>query len=398
MLDQIPAAENWLAQFPLVDREVGRQLLRSLRLISNSQFERDLDEVLERLMHDVGEESLCLMSVPELVSQKRERLHPGKIFRQAGSSSDRIRNYLENFARVHSKRVRAHQTIESMRAERVRNVVLVEDFIGSGRRIATYLKQTMHPSLKSWISYGWTKLWIVAYGALSEGVWAIKRGGYRLSSNRFRLVTPAAYSQRFLSEPVIEFCRGQAYRTIRSAIPLGFNGGAANLIFEHGCPNNAPVILWSMGRQYKPLFPNRGIPSELRAAFGVARSDIAPEILWNASQYRLALSLLKEKSDGRQRKFWPLPVALGLASRSRWDDANIASALGMSILSVERLREVGVSLGALEASSNEVTAFGRSLLDLIRSNSAEPRMQISKKQRSLTALYYPYSCEGEAKH
>src|ERR1700749_2939424 len=126
MIDQIPAAETWLAQFPLVDREVGRQLLRSLRLISNSQFERDLDDVLERLLQDVGEESLCLMSVPELVSQKRERLHPGKIFRQAGSSSDRIRSYVENFARVHSKRVRAHQTIESMRAERIRNVVLVE--------------------------------------------------------------------------------------------------------------------------------------------------------------------------------------------------------------------------------------------------------------------------------
>ena len=234
MLDQIPAAVDWLAQFPLVDKQVGRQLLRSLRLISNSQFERDLDDVLDRLLHDVGEENISLLSVPELVSQKRERLNPGKIFRQAGSSSDRIRNYVENFARVRSKRVRAHQTVESMRAERVRNVVLVEDFIGSGRRIATYLKQTMHPSLKSWISYGWTKLWIVAYGALSEGVWAIERCGYGLSSDRFRFVAPPANRGQYLSEPAIAFCRRQAYRTIRSAIPLGFNDGGVNLIFEHG--------------------------------------------------------------------------------------------------------------------------------------------------------------------
>ncbi len=38
------------------------------------------------------------------------------------------------------------------------------------------------------------------------------------------------------SDPVISFCFSNASRTNRSQIPLGFNNGGTNLIFEHGCP------------------------------------------------------------------------------------------------------------------------------------------------------------------
>lgn len=398
MLDQLSVAEEWLDQFPLVDRQVGRQLLRSLNLVSHSQFERDLDEVLERLLHDLNGENMSILSVPELVSRSRQLHNPGKTLRQAGSSSDRIRNYAENFARVHSRRVRAHQTIESMRAERVRNVVLVEDFIGSGRRIATYLKRAMPASLKSWISYGWTKLWIVAYGGLEDGLSAIQRCGYGLSAERFRLVTPPARKRQHLTDVVLEFCCRQASRTIRSAIPLGFGHGGVNLIFEHGCPNNAPVILWSTGRHYKPLFPNRGIPAELRPAFGASTESLAPDILWSSSQYRLALALLKVKSDARSSALWRLPVALGLSSRSRWDNARIASAIGMPLSSVERLRDNAVALGALDPATSMVSPFGKAILDLIRSNAAEPGKASSLRGKSLTELYYPRSCGGQPQH
>lgn len=398
MLDQIPMAEEWLAQFPLVDAQVARQLLRSLHLVSNSQFEHDLDDVLDRLLEEVGKECISLLSVSELVSSRRALLNPGKVFRQPGSSADRVRHYLENFARVRSKRARAQQTIESMRAERIRNVVLVDDFIGSGRRITTYLRKAMHPSLKSWISYGWTKLWVVAYGALSDGVYAIERCGYRLSENRIKLVTPKIYPGKYLSDAVRAFCRRQAHRTIRSSIPLGFSNGGVNLIFEHGCPNNAPVVLWSMGKGYKPLFPNRGIPTELRPAFGADTSSTAPEVLWDSSQYQLALALLEEKRFGRERALWQLVVAMGLASRSQWKDDEISSALGKPIISVERLRQEAVSLGVLQEGNHQLTAFGRSLLDLIRTNAAEPQMHSPRKQRDLAEVYYPWSYEGEPRH
>jgi hypothetical protein len=194
-----------------------------------------------------------------------------------------------------------------MRAERIKHMVLVEDFIGSGTRISSFLQKRMHPSIKSWISYGWIKLWIVAYSGLTDGVWAIRACGYKLSEDSFRFVIPPSYARAHFDEAMLEFCVRNSWRTNRSKIPLGFGNGATNLIFEHGCPNNAPVVLWSPGKRlpprgekFQPLFPNRGIPTELRQAFGAPTPQVAPEILWNAGQYRLALSLLQEKRDGRQ--------------------------------------------------------------------------------------------------
>src|SRR5580693_4466831 len=99
MLDQNPAAQAWLSQFSAVDQQVGRQFLRSLRLISTSDFERDLDETLAALMDDLGDQMVSLFSVPELVSEALQNRAPGRPPRQAGSSSDRIRHYLETFAR-----------------------------------------------------------------------------------------------------------------------------------------------------------------------------------------------------------------------------------------------------------------------------------------------------------
>ncbi len=90
MLDESPLALDWLSQFSLVDRQIGKQFLRALRLISTSDFERHLDETLSQLMVDLGDETVAVFSVPELISAKRQERHPGKEFRVAGSSSHRI--------------------------------------------------------------------------------------------------------------------------------------------------------------------------------------------------------------------------------------------------------------------------------------------------------------------
>ncbi len=405
MLDESPLAVDWLSQFSLIDRQIGKQFLRALRLISTSDFDRHLDETLNQLMVDLGDEMVAVFSVPELISAKRQERYPEKEFRVAGSSSHRMQHFLENFARVRSRRVRAHPTVESMRAERIKNIVLVEDFIGSGTRISTFLKKLMHPSIKSWISYGWAKLWIVGYGGLRNGVWNIQRCGYKLSDARFRFVVPPTYATMNFSEPILSFCSSNAGRTNRSQIPFGFNNGGSNLIFEHGCPNNAPVILWAQGRKplrsetrFRPLFPNRGIPTELREAFGAPTPQLAPEALWSAGQYRLALSLLDDRNDARRIHLWPVPVALGLASRGKWDDVAIATAIGKPLLVVTRLREDFISMGAIDATTREVTSFGRTLLDQIRIGSQNSPAFATKTSAQLSELYYPHSCEGRAQH
>ena len=41
-LDEFTLGKAWLNQFPFIEQEVGRQLLRSLRLVSSTQFEMEV--------------------------------------------------------------------------------------------------------------------------------------------------------------------------------------------------------------------------------------------------------------------------------------------------------------------------------------------------------------------
>jgi hypothetical protein len=169
-LDEFEVGKAWLEQFPFIEREIGRQLLRSLRLVSHTQFETGVSNSLIHLFAQLNDKNVALFSVVETPTEEDVEWPPK---RMAGSSADRVKAMNENLARVYGPRVQAHPTLHSMRAERMKNIVLVEDFIGTGRRIATYLRNVMEPTLKSWISYKWTKLWIVSYGGLETGVRAL---------------------------------------------------------------------------------------------------------------------------------------------------------------------------------------------------------------------------------
>lgn len=395
-LDEFTLGKAWLNQFPFIEQEVGRQLLRSLRLVSSTQFEMEVSCKVAELVNQRNNENFALFSVTEALSDEDDTDTPR---RSPGSSADRVKHINENLARVFGPRVQANPTVHSMRAQRIKNIVLIEDFIGTGKRISTYLRDVMHPTLKSWISYKWTKLWIVCYGGLDSGIRKVIQNGYALDDNRVRLVTPAQRAGQFLSPLMKTFCKTYAARTRRPWIPLGFGDGAVGMIFEHGCPNNAPVVLWSKGKKFNPLFPERGIPPELKPAFSQEDLNRPAQILWESSQYRLAIAMLREpKLERHQDSQWRLLLMLGLASRSRWDDSKIASTLGIPVANVIEQRLVAYRLNMLDSQTHILTEFGRGLLERVRVSTSKKRAYTRKKLRTLTETYYPLSCAGSVRY
>lgn len=395
-LDEFDLGKAWLDQFPFVEREVGRQLLRSLRLVSNTQFETAVSDKLIELVRQLGNENFALFSVAETSTDEDEAGNPRRV---AGSSADRVKHINENLARIYGPRVQAHPTVRSMRAQRMKNIVLIEDFIGTGRRLATHLRDVMDPTLKSWISYKWTKLWIVCYGGLETGIHNVLRKGYGLDANRIRLATPAQRPGQFLSPLMMTFCKTYAARTWRSRMPLGFGNGAVGMIFEHSCPNNAPVVLWSKGPKFQPLFPEQGIPVELKPAFSQEDLNRPAQILWDMSQYRLAIAMLHEpKLERRQDSQWRLLLMLGLASRSRWEDSRIANILGIPIADVTRQRFEAYRLNMLDPQTHLLTEFGRGILQRVRAAASSKQKRQRRKLRALTETYYPLSCAGLARY
>ena len=395
-LDETERGIQWLKQFPLVEREVGRQFLRSLRLISHTAFESAISRVLEDLFEDFPQENFALFDVTELDVNEEAAEAPR---RKAGSSSDRIRHFNENLTRVHGQRVRAHPTVHSMRAERIKNIVLIEDFIGTGKRVSSYLRFTMNASLKSWISFGWTKLWIVSYGGLEPGIRTLESKGYGLKQERIRLATPAQAQAQYLSTLIQAFSATYAKRTHRKKIPMGFGGGGVATVFEHGCPNNAPVVLWAPGPKFKPLFPDRGIPSELKSLFSQEDVNRPATVLWDRSQYRLALAMLQNPNRVRgQDSQWKLLLMLGLSSRAGWDDNRIASVLGIPVAEVADQRPEAYRMSALDPQTHTLTVFGRALLDRVRANSNKKKPPLLPPGRPLDETYYPLSCGGLVRH
>ena len=170
---------------------------------------------------------------------------------------------------------------------------------------------------------------------LESGVNAVLHRGYGLTKARIRLATPAQKAGQFFTPLMLNFCRVYGKWTQRERIPMGFGSGAVGMIFEHSCPNNAPVILWSNSQKYAALFPNRGIPVELKSAFYGEDINRPSNVLWDSSQYRLALAMLRDPTLERgQGSQWKLLLALGLASRSGWEDVKIAGVLGVPVAEV----------------------------------------------------------------
>ena len=408
-LDQTARANHWLCQFPLIDREIAKQLIRSLRLVSLSDFESQVHGLIEGILGETGKENLALFGVPEnhrtyenSDPRSSVKTRSGNVVvrepkeqRKAGSSSDRVRHLNESIARVSGPRVRSHPTVASMRAERIRNVILVDDFIGTGGRITSYFRNGLDPSVKSWISFGWTKLWIVAYAALEDGVKAVCGRGYSMSPHRVRLATPSQSKGENFSPLMIEL----ANKYGGTRIPLGVGGGAVAHVFEHGCPNNAPAILWAHGKRTKALFPGRGIPLDLKPAFQEVSENQPSEALWSVAQYRLAISRL---TDIRRQKAplssWHLLAALGFASRRGWDDKTIARMLGSPTNDIVDLRTSAYRLAILDVQTHRLTEFGRGFLEQVKRAGATKPRKSHKAGRSLDEVYYPVTCGGMAKH
>lgn len=397
MLEDTPQAQDWLRQFDVVDQQVARQLLRRLDLVSQSDFDQRIQALVESIFVRAPGENFALLTVTE---PPPKTFKDGQARRVPGSSTDRIKHIIENLCRVHGERVRANPTVESMRKDRVRNVVLVEDIIGTGDRITGFWRERAPKSLKSWISYGWTRLWVASYAVMDEGRAAMRRA-LPIEDARIATVVPQPHNKVGLTEPMTHVAQKYGER-LAGRNWRGYGGGGALTVFQHGCPNNAPAILWCTKGRFKALFPDRGVPPDMQKLFGQFNAAAAAEGLWTFKQYRLALALLdrRENRDVTSHQI-QLAIALGLATAyGRWDDERLQTQMMVPINDICELRYDAYRLDLINKSDHHPTAFGQALLDRMRqAPPARPRPKLvhGAKLPELKDLYYPVSSGGAAR-
>lgn len=382
---------GWLDQFDAGDKEVARQLCRRLRLVSHREFEDGLRHALTSVLNNSGAKRVAAIPVTE-APPYQDPNNPEKRRRSQADSSNRIGQLLTNMERATNGKLYANPTVESMRAERIRHIVLVDDHIGTGNRLCDFWKERMHASIKSWLSRKWTKLWLVTFSASQGGLFKARGAIRALHADQIITATPAVWNGG-LNKAELYVAEKYGRRTRKASAAYGYGSSATLIVFEHSCPNNSPVMFWEGGRNWRPLFPNRGIPSQLTKYFGETTTAFSAEVLWTAGQFRLAISLIDDIESGtRDLPTWRLLSLIGLISkRPTVTTGELQANLRMTIETFEDTWTRCLQLQLID-NIGQITPFGRDVLRI-------KRLEIPKKDnpRKLVGArrpYYPTSAGG----
>lgn len=248
----------WLAQFDLEDQENAARLLSALTLVSHSAFERALKSlILSEAARIAGPVALYAtreldegISYYEAMANPNDPMAPlDAVSRDADLGSEaRIAAIIRNLCKSDPEKLLNHPSLEMLRATRAKTIIVVDDIVGSGKRTANFIKEMWRSkSVISWHSRHKIKFVALAYTATRIGIGQVCGLKCKL---KVALVRDCPTFSDIPWHDDIEvairaLCNHYGRQTSRPGMRLGFKKTMAALIFEHGCPNNAPSILWA---------------------------------------------------------------------------------------------------------------------------------------------------------
>lgn len=375
-LPNTQAGQAWLDQFDEEDRELAKRLLSALTLVSQSAFERALQRLLLAEAAEI-DGPVALYATRELAPDAdyfhdmADPADPMAPLDAVGSGADlgseaRIAAIVRNLCKTAPEKLLSHPSLETLRAERVRTIFTIDDIIGSGKRTASFLQAMWRSrSLMSWHSRGHVRFVALAYSATTIGEERV-----RALSSKPRIIAVRdcpTFDVLPWNGEIVEvmraLCNRYGRRTSRPGMRLGFQKTMAALVFEHGCPNNTPSILWapvSDKSEWKPLFPDRTVLPEAASAFPpdiMARDPIALLSDLTGEETEIPLALLSEPPIGNMTTIVLALAAAGVRSRSA-----LSYATGYDIRACTALIDRCVARGYLTATLR-LTAAGRAELN-----------------------------------
>lgn len=404
---------EWLKQFDSKsDQALAAQLLNRLKLVSGREFETALEAALQKLQVARNERiavyPICKPSPKGITgydpfeggtaSGEAPNRHAGR--RRQYGSEDRVGHLLAKLQNRSSIRGRppdivCNPTLNQVEAERIRHIVLVDDICGSGRRVIDYWRSVVNRRVKSLLSLKRLELWIVLYGITPFGYRKVRRELRRfpIKTNLISVI-PAADLRKRIPKTLVELCRKYARKAGNPKIALGYRDSSCPIVFEHGCPNNLPGILWVTNSKWQGLFPNRAIPPELRPHFDGGGIEAAAEDLWSSNQRKLALAMLTAvaKETRLSPEDWLLLTVLGLSLRGL-RATDISRRILTSQDDIEHILARAALARLYEPSSHQVTLLGREMVKKFRERYSKiPRLQPIGSQATGR---YPSQCEGK---
>lgn len=248
----------------------------------------------------------------------------------------------------------SHPGPDMLRKNYVRKIVIVTDFIGSGRRVSEMLDAfSKVATLQSWMSYGLLTFHVVCYSATEGGLETLAYHSVNPSVS-FHIACPVieeAFEGIELSE-VKQLCN--KYPKTKSRFPLGFNNTGSLIAFSHGIPNNAPQILHSSVSGWKPLFEGRStLASNLDS---IADSS---ELLIQNSQRVLKIRNAKQLLTDTEGELWAhAMLTLDAINKGLRTPIKLSARTQIPVLRVQEILKLASEAGWLTPSLS-LTRLGR---------------------------------------
>ena len=391
-LSQSDFARDWLAQFSETERPVGARLADAVMLVSHDSLYRGLRFLLDETTtsRKEGDQDRPIALFAERAVETRDTkvgdddvvrhevlpFFPGtEEGRATGAgmppividpddqevgSEGAIANFITGYERLHRNRVLSHPGPDALRSQRVSHIIIVSDFIGSGKRVREMLEAFWRvATIRSWHSYGLVRFAVVAYSGTEEGLEHVR--SHRSGPNvRVVHACPTIFTTFVGAErdSVEALCRAHP---LKSRYPFGFGSAGALIAFSHGIPNNGPPILHSERKGWVPLFRNRsalGADMHFPAANVGTLADRAREVL----QIRAAEQFLSDPTRRRWVETMLVLTALKNGSRTA---ASASARTRLALADVEQIL-VFTRIAHWTSPRNALTVLGQRELRRLR--------------------------------
>lgn len=364
-LRDLPNVREWLDQFDVPDVYLAEHMLRRIKYVGFEEFEAWLQASVRGLLKDIvdkdGRVAIAIFPVAKPFIHKFNKDKDEKL---PNDSAGRIAHSLKNLERELPAYVELTPRLDSMRKQKVRHIIFVDDFVGTGDRFIKSWRETVPRSVKSWCSMGWCKVWLLTFAAHTSGLQRIVRNVRPMSLPQIRANLKIEKSFFQENSGMRAVLRKYGAPLGRAPQVMGYGGLACPVVFQHGCPNNVPLIFWvrpsrAVRVKWRPLFPDRSVAAEVYPLF---TEDLAiravPEELWMARHFDLALNVLEK--IGQYKESHQLLLTLGLLAKGH-SVGKIKNTLVQTDVEFASLLDE-LQVGGLIDAANEVTRFGRDVI------------------------------------
>lgn len=385
---QTQEVTSFIKQFPANDQQAFQRLVGKLVFIPNAELHRFFRNTIIKILKKEKNKIAVFPLEKKFFRFNEEIIRDDTEFRKNYDSSSVIGRILHSIElELGSKRLLVSPTNKTLKAEKIKTYVFFDDLVGSGKRVNDFwvkFPSSHIRTLKSLMSLKKCNAYFVSYGMTSTGLESLQTQ----SKSKFKNIYYSRYSRNetdYLDLPSL--------RILKKYNPEGFGyrGNFMPIIFEHGCHNCLPSILWKKNQKWTPLFPSRSVPPYLSTYFNMKNKlfDQIATSLFDRNLTTISF-ILNEISDlNGYEKNYLIPI-LGLKTKG-YSDKKIISLLLLELDIFEKCCIELKSLALLN-NSHQLTNEGYDFLDNLSTKAKNELKNISGYEKN--DIYLPSQFRG----